>query len=202
LRALTQVQLVFVGLDAIVLEDEPHRDLRTGTCRGHAHFLAVEIFQALEVRALGQNQVHIFWIQVGDDAHLVLLVADELALTGIALGDTLSAREARIELTGVDGVHVGHRGVGGHGNRYQSVHAAASTLVAGTRAWRLGDGVGDQAADGVVGATGAAGADAEEFHLLGLNVAGEGRECHQDWGYKSEQLVRLLTRRGIELEFE
>ena len=99
--------------------------------------------------------------QVGD---LGLALVD--AGAGVRPVGDVRLREARLHLAGGDAVDVGDRSVRRDGGRDQARHAAAAALVAGARARRVGNGVGDQAADRVVGAGGAAGADAEELDVL------------------------------------
>ena len=62
---------------------------------------------------------------------------------------------------GADRVHHHHIGRGD-----QARHAAAPALFAGARAWRVGDRVGDHAADRIIGGRCATGADGKELKIL------------------------------------
>jgi hypothetical protein len=158
--------------DALGGEHQLDGDLGAGTGLGDADPLAFQVLERVQRLALRQHQVQVLREQVGDNSELRLFLALELGRAVIGEVERRRAGEAGFHLTGVDGRDVVGRRVGGLRDGDQARDAAVAALVAGARTRRIGNGVGDQAADREIGAPGAAGADAKELHLLGRGQAG------------------------------
>jgi hypothetical protein len=153
-----RARLDVLGLDVAFLQAVGGQhgariDQRAGARLVERDTLALQLGDALDAGVLLDDDVQALGVQVGDQAQagdggLAFEDAGPLLRPG---GD-VALREARLHRTAGDAGHVGER--------------AVARLRGGDDLARLADGVGDHAAHRVVGAGGAAGADAEE--LLGL----------------------------------
>ncbi len=155
-------------------QDDPRVDQRARARLVERHALAFEVGDLADAGALARHDVDRFRVQVGDEpqiADLGLPFVDAGAGVG-PVGD-VRLREARFHLARGDAVDVGDRAVRRDGGGDETGHAAAAALVAFARARRVRNGVGDHAADRIISAGGAAGADAEELDVLGDGDGGD-----------------------------
>jgi len=167
--------------------DQARIDQRARARLVERHALALEIPDRLDAGVLAHHHVEALGIEVGDGAQHVDL-QPALIDAGAVRGPKGHVRldEARLHAAGGDAGDIGHRAVGRHGRGDQAGHAARAAVGAGPRAWRVGDGVGDQAAYRKVGAGRAAGADTEERDVL-LRRRRQGAERHAQWRSKAAQ---------------
>ena len=189
-RAVLELVAGLVGLDVFGLEvgfldaigGQHHArvDERARARLVERDALALEVGHALDARALLDDEVDALGVEVGDHAQVADLgLALEGAGAGVGPGGHVGLREARLDGAAGHGVDVGQRAVGG--------------LRRGNELARLRHGVGDHAAHGVVGAGGAAGADAEE--LLGECGRGAqaGGEQHGGGGGEGTALHGMVS---------
>ena len=120
-------------------KNHPDRHLRPRTGCGNTDLHTVQIFQAVELHALLQHQMHAFRIKIGDNPDLILLVINKLTLAIIALYHGLRSSETSVKRACLDSICVEDGRSCRHRDGDKARHSAASTLVTWTRTWRVGN---------------------------------------------------------------
>ena len=127
-----------------------------------------------DLGVLAHHDVELFGEQARDAAQVGERPAGEGAGAGDGAVGDIGLAQRQIELAGGDGAGVGDRALGRDRGGDHARDTATAAAVAGERAGRARDGVGDQHADREIGTAGGAGADAQETQLLGVR-----RQCQR-----------------------